>query len=66
MWYLNGLIHRIDGPAVTYKNGTGLNLWYLHGKGIKNDDQQIETWIKTENIDLKTEEGQMAFVLRWS
>jgi len=29
-WYLNGLKHREDGPAVEYLTGT--KVWYLNGK----------------------------------
>jgi len=29
-WYLNGKLHREDGPAVEYANGT--RLWYLNGE----------------------------------
>lgn len=28
-WFLNGKLHRIDGPAIEYKNGD--KLWYLNG-----------------------------------
>jgi hypothetical protein len=31
-WYLNGLLHREDGPAIEYT--TGRNDWYLQGKKI--------------------------------
>ena len=29
-WYLNGKLHREDGPAVEYANGS--KFWYLNGK----------------------------------
>lgn len=29
-WYLNGELHREDGPAIEYTNGT--NAWWQHGK----------------------------------
>jgi len=29
-WYLNGRLHREDGPAVEYANGD--KCWYLNGK----------------------------------
>jgi hypothetical protein len=28
-WYLNNKLHREDGPAVEYTDGT--KLWYFHG-----------------------------------
>jgi len=32
-WYLNGKIHREDGPAIEYAGGS--RYWYLNGKIIK-------------------------------
>ena len=29
VWYLNGKLHREDGPAVEYPNGS--KMWYLNG-----------------------------------
>ena len=29
-WYLNGKLHRVDGPAIEYANGD--KEWYLNGK----------------------------------
>ena len=29
-WYLNGVRHREDGPAIEYANGT--KYWYFNGK----------------------------------
>jgi hypothetical protein len=34
-WYLNGKLHREDGPAVEYENGN--NHWYLNGKLHRED-----------------------------
>ena len=31
-WWLNGKIHRIDGPA--YENSNGYKAWYLNGKEV--------------------------------
>ena len=31
-WYLNGNLHREDGPAVEYTNGS--KEWYLNGKNL--------------------------------
>lgn len=30
LWYLNGKLHRTDGPAAIYSDGS--QLWYLNGK----------------------------------
>ena len=35
-WYLNGKLHREDGPAVEYSNGT--KHWYLNGKLVSPKD----------------------------
>ena len=34
-WYLNGELHRTDGPAVEYANGN--KYWYLNGKFHRTD-----------------------------
>jgi hypothetical protein len=39
-WYLNGQLHREDGPAVEYDNGT--RQWYLNGKLHREDGPAIE------------------------
>jgi hypothetical protein len=39
-WYLNGLLHRVDGPAVEYADGT--KCWYLNGKRHRTDGPAIE------------------------
>jgi hypothetical protein len=36
-YYLLDTLHRVDGPAVIYSNGT--KLWYLHGKLNSVNDQ---------------------------
>ena len=39
-WYLNGKLHRVDGPAVEYSNGD--KFWYLNGKPHRVDGPAIE------------------------
>lgn len=39
-WYLNGKLHREDGPAVEYANGE--KCWYLNGKRHREDGPAIE------------------------
>jgi hypothetical protein len=34
-WYLNGKLHREDGPAADFASGT--KFWYLHGKRHRED-----------------------------
>ena len=39
-WYLNGKLHREDGPACEYANGT--KEWCLNGKWHREDGPAIE------------------------
>jgi hypothetical protein len=39
-WYLNGNLHREDGPAVEYADGT--KFWYLNGKFHREDGPAVE------------------------
>ena len=39
-WYLNGKLHREDGPAVEYANGD--LEWYLNGKLHREDGPAVE------------------------
>ncbi len=39
-WYLNGLLHREDGPAIERRNGT--KHWYLNGIRHREDGPAIE------------------------
>jgi hypothetical protein len=39
-WYLNGKLHREDGPAVEYANGT--KFWHLNGKRHREDGPAVE------------------------
>jgi hypothetical protein len=39
-WYLNGKLHREDGPAVERSNGN--KYWYLNGKRHREDGPAIE------------------------
>lgn len=34
-YYLNGVLHREDGPAVIWRNGT--KHWLIHGKSHRSD-----------------------------
>lgn len=63
LWIFNGKRHRVDGPAFIMKSD-GISKWYLNGKVLP--EYAIIGWLADNNIDLSTEEGQMAFVLKWS
>ena len=39
-WYLNGKLHREDGPAVEYADGT--KSWYLNDKRHREDGPALE------------------------
>ena len=39
-WFLNGELHREDGPAIEYANG--YKSWYLNGKYHREDGPAIE------------------------
>ena len=39
-WYLNGKLHREDGPAIIFNNGT--QEWWLNGKLHREDGPAVE------------------------
>jgi hypothetical protein len=39
-WYLNGKVHREDGPAIEYAKGS--DFWFLEGKLYTQEDFTIE------------------------
>ena len=39
-WFLNGELHRVDGPAVEFTNGT--KWWYLNGKIHRENGHAVE------------------------
>ena len=45
-WYLNGKLHRTDGPAIEYISGT--KSWYLNGKLHREDGPAVE-WNNGDN-----------------
>jgi len=53
-WYLNGKIHREDGPAV--ENSNGDRFWYLNNKRHREDGPAIEYasgdryWFVNDNL----------------
>ena len=40
VWYLNGKLHRVDGPAVEYANGN--KQWFLNDKLHRVDGPAVE------------------------
>ena len=61
MWFKDGLIHRVDGPAMIDIDGA--IMYYLYGKYLGSE---VIFWLDENDIDLRTEEGQLAFVLQWA
>ena len=61
-WWVDGERHRLDGTA--FEGADGTKYWYVDDKLLPT--KEVETWLEENNIDLTTEEGQMAFKLRWS
>ena len=39
IWYLNGITHRIDGPAIEYH--TGEKQWYVDGKEVTELEHKL-------------------------
>ena len=39
-WYLNGELHRVDGPAIEFANGS--KYWYLDGKRHRIDGPAVD------------------------
>ena len=58
-WYLNGKLHREDGPAIERSNGT--KQWYLNGKLHREDGPAYEGSSGTKewclNGELHREDG---------
>ena len=44
-WYLNGVIHREDGPAVIYYDGA--KSWYREGKYIEGKYIEVTSRIRS-------------------
>lgn len=43
MWFVNGIRHRVNGPAIEY--ATGLKVWYLNGIKQKEEIVKINPYI---------------------
>ena len=41
-WYLNGKLHREDGPA--FEDRYGHKWWYLHGE-VVHPEQIVDLWL---------------------
>ena len=45
-WWLDGMLHREDGPAVEWHDG---NQWYLYGTWYKTPDKWAQTVLRLRN-----------------
>ncbi len=61
-WYVDDKLHRLDGPALEFADGS--ESWYINGNQLPI--REVEAWLDENDINLKTEAGQIAFKLRWS
>ena len=48
-WYLNGKLHREDGPAVEFVNGN--KIWYINGEELSEEE-----FNSRNNVELSLEE----------
>ena len=60
-WYLNGKLHRTDGPAVVWPNGD--KLWYLNNERHRTDGPAVEYADGDKSWYLNDKEVQMEDVL---
>jgi len=60
-WYEKGKKYRLDGPAVIWYDGE--EEWRIKGKRINTN--QVEKWIKDNNINLKNKKHQVLFMKKF-
>ena len=66
-WFLKGLLHRVDGPALEWFDGD--KEWYQHGKLYREDGPSVvcsdgrKYW--TINGDFCTEESYKEGTKKW-
>jgi len=58
-WYVKGKLHRLDGAAIIWYDGN--EEWWVDGKIIET--LEVEDWIKENNINLKTKQHQVLFMV---
>ena len=61
-WYLNGKLHREDGPAIEYANG--IKVWCLNGKFHREDGPAFENVYGTVKWFLNDKEVSWREVFR--
>ena len=60
-YVVHGKFHRLDGPAI--EKAKGGDYYFINGKQLNT--KEVENWLKSNNIDLKTKTGQALFMLRF-
>jgi len=58
-WWINSKQHRLDGPAITDSNG--YKEWWINDKELNNNE--VESWIKNNDINLKIKAHQVLFMM---
>ena len=48
-WYKDGLLHRLDGPAVEYTNGG--KEWFING--VQYTEQEFNQWLEKKHLNEK-------------
>jgi ribosomal protein S12 methylthiotransferase accessory factor YcaO len=60
-WYVNGQLHRPDGPAVI--SAAGSQEWWVRGQNITT---QVNSWMQTQAVTWPwDDQTQMQFLLTW-
>jgi len=60
-WRVDGYLHRTDGPAVIYADGT--QAWWVNGENIT---KQVEKWMEQQGVVWPWDPAtQTQFVLTW-
>ena len=61
-WYVNGKLHRLDGPA--YITASGWKAWYVNDKNITDE---VTEWLQLMNITCPfTDEEKVLFAVRFA
>jgi len=59
-WYLNGKLHREDGPAVEWANGT--KSWYLNGEELTEEEFNDRT--NTKELTIQELESKLGYKIK--
>jgi len=60
-WFKTYKMHRLDGPARIYADGS--KDYFINGKELNTEE--VENWIRNNNINLKAKKGQSLFMLKF-